>query len=128
MIKIFGYEVVEPMIWKLIPSSDEPINSIKDEIQDLEIRESKKAVKTSYSDEAKFIALAAVDLNGGNVYRTAVAIGIPASTLREWNDARHARAVEFAEGRKEKRGNLRDKIEATVHSRKAPCKRIDSRK
>ena len=89
---------------------------IAPEIEALEIRESKKAVKTSYSDEARYIALAAVDLNGGNVYRTAVAIGIPASTLREWNEARHARAAEFAEGRKEKRGNLRDKIESTVHS------------
>jgi len=96
--------------------TDGPIRAIKDEVQDLENRESKKAVKTSYSDEARYIALAAVDLNGGNVYRTAVAIGIPASTLREWNDARHARAAEFAEGRKEKRGNLRDKIESTVHS------------
>lgn len=96
--------------------SNEPTNSIKDEIQDLEIRESKKAVKTSYSDEDKYIALAAVDLNGGNVYRTAVAIGIPASTLREWNDARHARAAEFAEHRKENRGDLATKLEDKLHS------------
>jgi transposase-like protein len=95
---------------------DKASQLIAAQLQDLEICEPRKAAKTPYSDEDRYIALAAVDLNGGNVYRTAVALGIPASTLREWNDARHVRAAEFAEGRKEKRGNLRDKIEATVHS------------
>jgi len=38
--------------------------------------------KTVYTDEDKFIALAAVHLNAGNVYRTAIALGIAETTLR----------------------------------------------
>ena len=73
-----------------------------------------------YTDEDRYIALAAVDLNGGNVYRTAIALDIPGRTLADWVEARSRRIAEnqeyFADGRKEKRGDLSAKLEDKLHS------------
>lgn len=69
-----------------------------------------------YSDQDKYIALAAVDLNGGNVYRTAIALGLPASTLRDWDNARKAKPEEFTAPVQEKRGDLAAKLEDKLHS------------
>jgi hypothetical protein len=61
-----------------------------------------------------------VDLNGGNVCRTAIALGIPARTLADWvkGDSRRQteHAAYFADGRKEKRGDLVAKMESVIHS------------
>ena len=54
--------------------SDDPPDSIERQVEDLEIRKSQRRVERSDSDEDRYIALAAVDLNGGNVYRIAVAL------------------------------------------------------
>ena len=79
-----------------------------------------KRVIRQYTDEDRYIALAAVDLNGGNVYRTAVALNIPAKTLDDWVKARikrmETRAEEFAKGRNEKRGDLAAKLEDVAHT------------
>lgn len=96
--------------------SDKPAPDIEEQVEALEVRESEQRRKAVYSDEDKFVALAAVDLNGGNVYRTAVAIGIPASTLKGWVESRRLRQEQFAELRKEKRGDLAAKVEALAHS------------
>lgn len=81
---------------------------------------SDKPSRRVYTDEERHIALAAVDLNGGNVYRTAIALGIPARTLADWvkGDSRRQteNAAYFANGRKEKRGDLAAKIESVIHS------------
>lgn len=44
--------------------------------------------RARYSDEEKATALAALDANGGNIARTARALGIPDSTLRGWAGGR----------------------------------------
>src|SRR5258705_8010994 len=79
-----------------------------------------KPSRRVYLDEDRYIALAAVDLNGGNVYRTAIALDIPARTLADWVDARSRRISEnqeyFADGRREKRGDLAAKLEDKLHS------------
>jgi hypothetical protein len=79
-----------------------------------------KRVIRQYTDEDRYIALAAVDLNGGNVYRTAVALDMPAKTLDDWVKARlkrmEERSVEFAKGRNEKRGDLAAKLEDVAHT------------
>jgi transposase-like protein len=75
-----------------------------------------KRVQRHYSDEDRYIALAAVDLNGGNVYRTSKALQIPHKTLEGWVKERGARQVALAEGRREKRGDLALKMEDVLHS------------
>lgn len=72
--------------------------------------------KTVYTDEDKFIALAAVHLNAGNVYRTAIALGIAETTLRRWCEERDEHPERFAAGVAEKRGDLATKMESVAHS------------
>lgn len=72
--------------------------------------------KRDYSDEDKYTALAALDINGGNVYRTAIAFGLPESTLRTWRDERAARGGGPSNLEKERRGSLAAKLEDKVHS------------
>lgn len=74
-----------------------------------------RAGQRVYSDEDRYIALAAVDLNGGNVFRTAQALGVPAQTLRDWDQARKANPDEFTPPVREKRGDLAAKAEAKAH-------------
>jgi hypothetical protein len=68
-----------------------------------------------YSLEDKFIALAAVDLNGGNVYRTPALLRFPTppfmaglKTVRQ--------APSFYRSSKEKSGDLAIKMESVIHS------------
>jgi transposase-like protein len=69
--------------------------------------------KRTYSDEEKADALLQLDANGGNLKRTAVAIGIPRKTLAEWRDGHVHHAV--AEIRHDKRPPLADRLEALAH-------------
>src|SRR5688500_10613116 len=79
----------------------------------------KRAIR-QYSDEDRYVALAAVDLNGGNVYRTAKALDMRAKTLDDWEKGRQKRmeerSGEFAKNRKEKRGDLAAKLEDVAHT------------
>jgi transposase-like protein len=50
-------------------------------------------VRREYSDADKATALAALDANGGNVYRTAKALSIPQSTLEGWAKSRGTNAA-----------------------------------
>lgn len=75
-----------------------------------------RAPYRDWTDEDKYTALAALDINAGNVYRTAIAYGIPESTLRTWRDERAARGGGPSKLEREKRGNLRAKMESALHS------------
>ncbi len=68
-----------------------------------------------YSVEEKFIALAAVDLNGGNIYRTARAIEIPYATLHGWVEERKSGSIKLSNFEREKRGDLATKLESLIH-------------
>jgi hypothetical protein len=58
---------------------------------------------TRYTDEQVRDALVQLELNGGNVKRTAVALGIPRTTLIEWRDGMSATT-----DTEKKRGDARD--------------------
>lgn len=75
-----------------------------------------KRVYKDYSAEFKYSALAALDLNGGNISATAVAYEVPYTTLYRWNQERKARGEEPSELVKRKRGNLAAKLEDKIHS------------
>lgn len=71
-----------------------------------------------YLDSEKFTAVAAVDLNGGNIHRSAIALAIPYRTLHDWVQARDNRLPPFGDGSlvKERRGDLATKMESLLHS------------
>jgi transposase-like protein len=81
--------------------------------QDLD---NQKKVYKDYSAEDKYTALAALDINGGNIYRTAIAYDLPYSTLYGWAKEREARGGGPSKLEKEKRGNLASKLEDKIHS------------
>jgi hypothetical protein len=74
--------------------------------------------KRRYSEADKYIALAATDLNSGNVYRTSIALDLPYATLAGWVEDRKAGRLtgSVIQGLKEKRGDLAAKVEALVHT------------
>lgn len=60
------------------------------------------AAKRRYSDSERATALAALAANGGNLDRTAKALGIPFTTLKQWADGtRHPEASQMSEQKKE---------------------------
>lgn len=68
--------------------------------------------KRRYSDEEKANALAALASNGGNVQRTAIALGIPAKTLENWSKGTvHPSVANLGEGKKVE---LADLLEETA--------------
>lgn len=69
--------------------------------------------KRQYSDRDKASALAALDLNEGNVSRTSKQIGIPRKTLEQWAAHRHLSA-DVADLRQEKKAELSVIIEDAV--------------
>lgn len=48
--------------------------------------------KRSYSEDDKAAALARLDLNDGNITKTAKELRVPATTLRQWRDGEHVNA------------------------------------
>lgn len=70
--------------------------------------------KRVYSDEDKAAALALLDFNRGNVYRTAKLLGIPDSTLDEWAKGRNMSAA-VPKMRERKKGELAEKFEEIAH-------------
>lgn len=62
--------------------------------------------RRSFSDNDKAAALAALDANGGNVYRTAKELNVPRSTLQEWANGRVSHDV--PELRQQKRQDLHE--------------------
>jgi transposase-like protein len=66
-------------------------------------------MKRSYTDEERGNALAALAANGGNVSRTAAALGIPAKTLEHW--AKGERQPRSAQMGELKKGPLADAFE-----------------
>lgn len=72
------------------------------------------ASRRQFSDNDKAAALAALDANGGNVYRTAKEIGVPRSTLQEWANGRVNHDV--PELRHLKKGELAEKLEQVAHA------------
>jgi hypothetical protein len=64
------------------------------------------AFRRQFSDNDKAAALAALDANGGNVYRTAKELNVPRSTLQEWANGRVSHDV--PELRQQKRQDLHE--------------------
>lgn len=77
-----------------------------------------KRPKRRYSEADKYIALAAVDLNASNVYRTSIALDVPYATLAGWVEDRRAGRLQGAviQGLKETRGGLAEKLESLAHT------------
>lgn len=69
--------------------------------------------RQKYSDRDKATALAALDANNGNVYKTAKQLGISRSTLQEWARGRVNKDV--PELRQEEKKNLADRLEEVAH-------------
>ncbi len=61
-----------------------------------------------YSDNDKATALAALDANEGNLYRTAKQLGISISTLQSWTNVSEDKAEELAPIRNRKRKELHE--------------------
>lgn len=72
------------------------------------------AFRRQFSDNDKAAALAALDANGGNVYRTAQQLGIGESTLRGWASGRGTHP-EIADLREVKKIELADKLEQVAY-------------
>ena len=70
--------------------------------------------RRGYNDEEKAMALAALDANGGNVYRTALQLGIPDSTLDGWAKERGVSPAVHAL-REVKKGTLAEKFDEVAH-------------
>lgn len=66
--------------------------------------------KQPYTDAQKADALAALDANGGNQYKTARQIGVPRKTLAEWANGRHTN-VDVATMRQGKQVALAERLE-----------------
>lgn len=71
-------------------------------------------VQRSYSEDDKASALALLDSNGGNVFRTAKQLGIPRTTLQEWRDGCGVNA-EVTTSRQVKKGELSARYESAIH-------------
>lgn len=69
--------------------------------------------KRRYSDEDKATALAALDANGGNVYKTSRLLKIPQTTLQEWFNGRVNDTV--PEIRMRKKEALADRLSEIAH-------------
>jgi hypothetical protein len=67
-----------------------------------------------YLDEEKAAALAKLDLNHGNVNKTAGELGIPRKTLAGWAKGSHVKPV-VQEIRQKKRQDLATRFENLVH-------------
>ena len=66
-----------------------------------------------YSDADKAAALTSLDLNEGNVYRTAKQLAIPNKTLEEWASGRRI-SPEVAQFRQHKKAELRARLESVL--------------
>jgi hypothetical protein len=71
--------------------------------------------KRQYSDEDKAAALATLDMNGGNLSKTAKKFGIAISTLQSWRDGRGTN-TSVTNMRNVKKGELADKLEQVAHA------------
>ena len=69
--------------------------------------------KRQYSDREKAAALAFLDFNGGNVERSAKALGIPRVTLLDWSKGRKQHP-EVSDLRHEKKEQISELIERAV--------------
>jgi transposase-like protein len=69
--------------------------------------------KRQYSDNEKASALAFLDFNGGNVQKSAKALGVPHKTLDEWAKGRNQHP-EVADLRNEKKEDICDLIDSAV--------------
>jgi transposase-like protein len=70
--------------------------------------------QTSYTDDHKATALAALTANGGNLKRTAQQLGIPRTTLAGWANGHHVSA-EVAKTRHQKERCMAEKLEELAH-------------
>jgi transposase-like protein len=68
----------------------------------------------SYSEDEKASALALLDGNGGNVFRTARQLDMPRATLQEWRDGRGVNA-DVLTRRQGKKAELSARYESLVH-------------
>ncbi len=69
----------------------------------------------TYAERERAEALAALDLNEGNVHRTAGQLGIPYRTLAEWAKGRGV-AADVSRLRQVKKGELSAKFEGLAHT------------
>lgn len=69
--------------------------------------------RRTYSDRQRAEALAALDANGGNLYRTAEETGVPRGTLRRWANGQGV-DDDVAALRQEKQSELADICEAVA--------------
>lgn len=72
------------------------------------------AARRQFSDNDKATALAALDANGGNVYKTARELGIGRTTLEGWAKGRGVNHA-MPELRQVKKRELADKLELVAH-------------
>lgn len=70
--------------------------------------------RRSFSDNDKAAALAALDANGGNVYKTAKELGVSYSTLHSWSNGVGVNS-DVSAVRDEKKIELADKLEAVAN-------------
>lgn len=84
-----------------------------------------KPQRRGYSLEEKAKALTALDLNDGNITKTAKELGIHFNTLRQWRDATEG---ELVKAHNEERGNLSQLFETEIHAilGAMPVARIDA--
>lgn len=98
--------------------SDEAENA--PEIQALESTSSDnpKRTRKHLSDEEVYQAIVAVQFNGGNINRTAIALGIPYATLHGIMKEYEAGEIHVSiqRGTREKRGDMAAKLESLIHS------------
>lgn len=70
--------------------------------------------KRQYSDDEKAIALTYLDVNKGDVAKTARQVGVPSMTLRAWSQGRNIHPV-VMQICTEKKGDLAERYEEKIH-------------
>lgn len=96
--------------------SDEPQSDRQEMVLVDQNFDNRRSGYKNYSAEDKFTVLAAYDIMGANIYRVAIAYGVPYSTLYGWVKEREARGGGPSKLEREKRGSLAAKLEDKVHS------------
>lgn len=73
-----------------------------------------RPVKRKYSDVEKADALVVLDLNAGNIFKTAKELGIPRKTLESWATERAGSNWSVAEMRHESKLGMAEEFESTA--------------
>lgn len=98
--------------------SDEPKSDLETTQPALPESDTGKRPHRVWSDEEIYSAIVAWQMNGGNINRTCIAMGVPYATLHGWIKDYEAGnlSVSIVRGVKEQRGNMAAKLESVIHS------------